>query len=335
VLLNAVAINPSAEEVELALGGLRRMDGADIDGQILKALASATGVELRIQLMGLLDSRAATTASGELLKQAADPNVKVAWAALRALKSLAGSPDLPALIALIRGAQDEGLRVAAENAVVGTCLRTGHAAPGSEAVLVELQQTTDPVVKVSWIRILVALGEARALPAVLAALRDANETVAAHAIEELARWPDPAPVEALLVVMRTDANPSQRERALASVIQLATAAADERQRPDETVIAWFQQANQAAQGIEDRRRILSGLGRVKHIESFRLLARYLEDPGLHDEAAVAIVQIAPTLRPVDPAALKAALDKIAATANDTDLRRKAAEISRSLSNPVP
>ncbi len=330
VLIEAVAANRSAEDSAVALNSLGGMDGAAIDAQIVKALASAPDVASRIQFIRLLEGRGATNAAGELLKQAADPELKVSVAALRALRPLAGPGDLAALVALTKACKDESTREAAENAVVGASIRTGRSAQGSEAVRAELKQAADPVAKNSWIRILASLGDAQALPLILAAMNDANESVAANAIEQLARWPDPAPIDDLLAAAQTSANPAQRERALTSAIQLASTAAEERQRPEETVVKWFQRANQAAQTSKVRRLIISGLGRLKHVESLRLVAPYLDDPALQNEAAVAVVQIAPALRQEDTAALKEALEKIIATTKSPDLRSRAAEIAATI-----
>ena len=87
----------------------------------------------------------------------------------------------------------EAVREAAGNAVIGVCGRTDNAALGGEAVLVELKQASDPAVKNSWITILASLGYAKALPALLTAGRDADESVAVHTLEQLGRWPDPSP----------------------------------------------------------------------------------------------------------------------------------------------
>jgi HEAT repeat protein len=280
-----------------------------------------------------LASRSATNAIPELLKQAAGSEVKVSVAALNALQSLAGPGELPALLAMTKDAKDAAVREAAESAVVGACTKEGSALPGTEAVLAELKQAIDPAVKNSWVNVLVSLGEPKALPAVLAAVNDPNAAVAGNALEQLAHWPEPAPVEPLLAIVQKDADPSRRKRALGSAIRLATVAADERQRPPETLVRWFQQANEAARTIEDRRLIISGLGRLADPESLELLLPYLQDPNLQDEAAVAIVQVAPALRPDDPPALKEALDQIASTAKNQDLRDQASGIAKNLPGP--
>lgn len=334
VLLEAVADNRRPEEAAVARESLQRMAGAGVDAQIRNALVTSPEADARVQFIRLLQDRGATSAVKELLRQAADPGAKVSVAAFQALKSLAGREELPALIALTRACKHEAAREAAENAVVAVCTRTGNAASGSDMVQAELRQRSDPVLQNSWIRILVSLGDARALPAVLAAMHDGDETVAAHAIEQLARWPDPSPAEALAAVVQTGTNPALRQPALVSLIRLATTAAEEHQRPNDTLVEWFQIASQAAQTIADRRLIVSGLGRLQHPESFRLLTPYLDGPDLRNEAAMAIVQIAPALRQQDPAAVKEVLERIAATVEIADIRGKARAISLTIPAPV-
>ena len=124
-----------------------------------------------------------------------------------------GIGTLPALIALTKASKDDAMRDAAENAIASVCMKPGSAESGGEAVLTELKQAIDPAERNSWIRILASLGYAKALPVIQAALGDADAAVAANAIEQLGRWPDPPPIDGLLAVAETGANPAQRKRA--------------------------------------------------------------------------------------------------------------------------
>jgi HEAT repeat protein len=329
VLLQVMVDSRNSEELSIAASGLGRMEA--IDGLVLKALPAAKEADVRVRLIRLTEVRGMTGAAGELLKQATAPEVKVSQAAFGALASLATPKDLPALIALVKECKDNAVRDAAENAVVRTCTRTDQTAAGGEGVLAELKRVVNPTVKNSWIRILTALGYAKALPAIKEAMADANETVSANAIEQLGRWPDPAPIEDLLAVIEKGSSPAHRKLALAAVIQLATVAADERQRPEAMIVGWFQRADKAAQTVESKRRILSGFGRLKHPDSFRLLLPYLDNPELQTEAAQAVVQIAPALvKQGNPDLLKAALAKIVATIQNPNIRNQAAKIVQSI-----
>ncbi len=329
-LLKAMAANRSAEESALAFSGLARIEAEGVDDQLVKALGTSADAETRIQLIRLVKTRSATNAVAALLNQAAGPDAKVSVTALSALQSLAGPGELPALFALVKSPRDMTVRGAAESAVVGACTRTGNTLAGAEAVLAQLTEAAEPALRNSWINILVSLGDPKGLPAVVAAVHNPNAVVAANALEQLARWPDPAPIETLFAVVEKDTDPARRQRALASAIRLATAAAEEHQRPVETLVNWFRQANAAAQTLADRRLIISGLGRVPDPESLELLALYLEDASLREEAAAAIVQVAPALRQDDPGALREALERVATTAQGKDLRNQAAKLAKTI-----
>jgi HEAT repeat protein len=330
VLLQSLADNRSPEESALALNALKQMERADIDAQIIEALTNTKAAGPRIQFIRLLESRRVTSATAELLKVATSSDPEVCAAALSALGSLAAPADLPSLISLTRAATDNTVRKAAEGAVISLCTRTGIVAEGCLAVLAELKQASDSRTKNSWMSILASLGDPKGLPAILACLQDPNEAVAIHAMEELALWPDPTPIDDLFAVVQKAANPVQHRRALDTIIRLATSAAEEQQRPPETVVKWFRLANQAAQTSQERRLIISGLGQVKQAESLHLLAPYLDDTGLQAEAAVAILQIGPALLQQDPAALHEALRKITATAKTEDLRNRASKLASTI-----
>ncbi|MGA2660749.1 MAG: HEAT repeat domain-containing protein [Verrucomicrobiota bacterium] len=331
VLLKVLAENRGAAESMVAASSLERMEGAAVDDLVLEALLSAREARARVQLIRLLEVRGATSAVAELLKQAADPDETVSLAAFGALRALAGAGEVPALIALTKACKDERARDAAENAICSASTSTGNAEAAGDAVLAELERSAGPAEKNAWVRILISLGYAKALPALEAAMKDSNEAVAANAIENLGRWPDPGPVEALLAVVDTCPNPRSRQRALASVIQLAAVAADEHQRPDALVVGWLERASPAAHSLAERRRLISVLGRLKRLESFRLLLPWLDQPDLQTEAALAVVQIAPALvDSEDSAALKSALEKIAATAKNPDIRGQAVKLAQSI-----
>jgi HEAT repeat protein len=266
-----------------------------------------------------------------LLKQAADPDETVSVAAFGALGALAGAREVPALIALTKACKAKPARDAAEKAICSAATSTGHAEVAGDAVLAELERSAEPAEKNAWVRILISLGYAKALPALEAAMQDSNETVAANAIESLGYWPDPSPVEALLTVVDTGANPKSRQRALASVIQLAMVAADEHQCPDALVVGWLERASPAAQSLAQQRQLISVLGRLKRLESFRLLLPWLDQPDLQTEAELAVVQIAPALvESEDSATLKSALETIAATAKNPDIGGQALKLAQSI-----
>jgi HEAT repeat protein len=331
LLLKVLADKQRPDEASLALASLERMEGAEIDGLILKELASATDADVRIKLIRLAGDRGAASATGELLKQAADADAKVSLAALRAAKPLVGLDDLPGLIALVKSTKDESGREAAESALCSACGKAGSGSPGGTMVLAELDHASLPAQKNSWLRVLTTLGYAKALPALKTFLSDADETVALNAIDCLGRWPDAGPIEELLAVVQTGSNAARRQRALGSVIRLATVAAEEGQRPCPSVAGWFQTANKAVQTVGEKRLIISGLGRLGCVEALAVVQPYLEDPAVQPEAATAVIQTTKKLTsPEDKLAAKPLLEKIVANVKSPTLVNQAQSLLRQI-----
>lgn len=155
------------------------------------------------------------------------------------------------------------------------------------------------------------LGYAEALPAITATLQGADQKLVQSTISNLSRWPDPTPICALFTVVEANSNPSLRRQALATIIQLATAAADRSMATDEELVVWFQRADKAVQSVQEKRSLISGLGRVKHVESVQLLASYLDDADVKIEAVYAIVKAAePLVKGPDYRDVEAVLKKI-------------------------
>jgi hypothetical protein len=198
--------------------------------------------------------------------------------------------------------------------------------------LKELTQATNAAERNGWIRVLARAGYAKALPVIEAAVNDPDPGVADNAIAELAHWPNPAPVPALLRAMESSSSPGLRKRALASLLDLATSAVDEAQSPAPQIVQWLQRAQPHVQLTPDKLRLLSLLGRLPTIESVRLLTPYLEDSSVRAEAASGLVQIAsPLAKGNEGAELKAALEKLAASDTTPALRERALQVAKTIS----
>jgi HEAT repeat protein len=328
--LNVIRDRLSAEELSVAASSLEQMEGSEADELIIEAVKSSNESQTRVQLIRLIGKRNVTGATDELLRQAAssDPNVGVA--AFQALKSIAGFDVLPNLIALAKECRDDSVRDAAVNAVYGACKNNERVHQSGALVLKELKASTVTIERESWIRVLALLGYAEALPAITATLEDADQKLVQSTISHLSRWPDPAPIDALFDVVEGDSNSSLRRHALMAILQLATAAADRSMATDEELVVWFRRANKAVQSVQEKRLLISGLGRVKHIESVRLSASYLGDADVKIEATYAIVNAAePLVKGPDYKAVQAVLKRISGV-QDQRLLDQIANLQRNI-----
>jgi HEAT repeat protein len=313
VLLKAVQNTSDPAESAVAGESLAQLRGPQADSMILSALASSNSAAVRIALIDLIDARPpVVAATPELIKQAGDQDVKVSVAALRALRSLAGVQELPALIALTKTYQDGSQRAAVESTLYYASVRTGETAAAGELLLKELKQTTEDLDKASWIRTLCSIGYRESLPAVSASAKDRNSWLAGVAIESLAKWPGPEPVGDLLGLAESGTEPQQRSRALSAALQLVTASNDRKQLSADAAKVWFQRAGSIAQSVEEKRLIISVLSRWRTPASVESLLSYVEDPDVKAAAMTAILDIAQRMAALfeDLVSLKQAIGKL-------------------------
>jgi HEAT repeat protein len=330
VFLDAVTKNRSSEEADIARRNLERMEGWEVDSQILRALATANETALRIKLIRLVATRGMTNATPELFRQASAPDTKIRVAAIDGLKAVAGTQDLPTLISYTRSCMEEAVRDSAEAAMVSLCQKSIVPQDAADLVLAELSRTTEPAQRNCWLGVLTSLGSAKVLPILRADLDSANGVVAGAAITHLSNWPDSAPIEDLLVVLESSSDSARRALAFRGAVGLATNAADERQQPDEIIVEWLQRADKAAHTVQERWAILSGLGRLSTIESFRLLVGHL-DSDSESEAGVPLVGMSLSLaRQGHAIEVKDVLDNLAKTGESEDLRKKAQKVATTI-----
>jgi HEAT repeat protein len=264
LLLQAAVANRTARESDAAAQSLATMGGADVDALVLNALRSATDATTRIALIDLIDARPPwRAATGELLKLAANADVKVSLAALRPLRSVSGPNDVAALIAVTKACRDDAHRTAAESALFYAATRTGASAQAGELLFRELQQASGDAERASWIRSLSSIGYAKALPVIASNMRSGNAALSRTAIEGLGKWPDPAPVRDLLDVAGSTPDAGLRGQALNSVVRLAEAAIEKRQAAPADVLGWLERAGSAARSAEERKTIVAALDRWK------------------------------------------------------------------------
>jgi HEAT repeat protein len=334
VLLHALETDESTQEQRLVLTSLRALPGPTVDDTLRHGLETASVPRVRLDLIEVLESRGAATAVPELMRQARQTDRQVQLASLSALRALAGADAVPELLNLDKAYSDPELKEAAENALAGICDRSGERA--CARVLAELARADNAPQRQSCIRVLARGACRQALPALEAAANDSNSAVAAEAVRELGRWPDSAPMETLLKALGSGANAVIQKQAFTSALNLASAAADDGQTPAVTIVNWMERAARAAQNRDDKLRVLGVLGRVETPDGLRVLQPYLADSEVRNEAAAAIVQVAPALAATgDIAAARDALQQVRISSADPDIRNRADQAAKRLPSARP
>jgi HEAT repeat protein len=306
------------------MGLLARMEGgAEVDRVILARLRTTEAVDTRIDLIRILGDRRAASATPDLLEQARDEDPAVRVAALRSMRRIVGPEEVAPLIALVKSAPEGAERRAAISALVSAC---GDDDASGALVLGELKQASDAAQKDAWTRVLTAVGYPKALPTILEGLEDQDQDVVVTTVTRLSEWPDPAPIDAIFVLLESDPSSPIKRRAVSAVIQLTTTAAEHGQRPDDVLTGWFGRANAAVVTVEEKRQLLSGLARVHTLDSLLLVEPYLSDPEVKGEALYALLFIgSPLVRAGEHAAVKKVLPEETAI-QDQELRWRFARL---------
>ncbi|MDB5321944.1 MAG: hypothetical protein JWN40_3575 [Phycisphaerales bacterium] len=265
---------------------LARMPGEKPLAAAGDALAAAP-VKSKVALLELLAARAAHGQSAAVLKQAADGDLVVRLAALRAMEKVAGSQDLPRLIELALAAKDAGEESSAVKAAVAASIQLPEAGDRTAAWVVALRKAQGGK-RAALERGLAKLGGAAALGIVVEDLKSSDKVAREGAIGALAEWQDDAAVAPLLAAAKSG-DAAQQVTAIRGVVQVlknsTTLSNAER-------VAAYSHAMAIAARPEERKMILGALANERGQDAFDLAAGALELPGVQAEASLAVIKIA-------------------------------------------
>lgn len=277
------------------------------------------------QLVGidLIGRRRVTGELPALLKLAASGPESVRPAALRQVGELGAATDLPAVLALLGGANGEGNIDAAAQAAILLSAKAGDPA-ASAARVTEAMIKSTPGQKQALLRVLGAIGGPDALRALRVAVDDNDPKVRSAAIRMLGSWKTADAAPTLLDVARTAKDPADQVIGLQSYLLLAA----DTDLPADQRLAMCKQVGTLVQRVEEKKLLLSALGGTKLSGALAVIALYLRDAGTRDEAGVAVVTIAEAILKGPDAARLAAnligpLKMVADGTGNPDLAKRA------------
>lgn len=300
----------------VARASLVRLRGKDVDGALVRSL-NLEDAKVRVEVIHALARRKAKQASGELFKLVKDEDASVRHEAIRAIGMLGKGPELGGLVALAVRPKEAADRPVIEEAME-TVLNRVEDKKGRAAPLLIALGSAPADAKPVLLRLLGQTPTPQALTALYAALMDPTDNVREAAVRSLAAWPDAAPAETLLTVARTFPDEQQKMLALQGYVRMAGMS----QNPT----AMYARAMELAEGVEERRLVLNGLGSANSAEAVAIVEPYLKDERLQTDAATAAVQIASRLRQEDPARARAALANVLSAIDDPRIRKQAQDV---------
>mgnify|MGYP000185726018 CR=1 FL=1 len=290
-LLAQAAAGEAKAEADAARGALALLKGKGVDDAVLAEMKKAEP-KAKAELIKTLAARRAEGAVTELLKAAEDPDEGVRREAFTAIGKLATEKTFPALVALVVKAKGDEALKAAERAVLTVARDLSNADARDAALVAALAEAGTPG-KTALLRVLGRFGGAKALAAVRSQLADKDEAVRDAALRTLAEWPDPAPADDLLNLVKGAKSETHRVLALRGYVRMLALPSD---RPIGDVLARYDEAMKLATKPEEKKTILSGMSDLRHPAVLKALQPYLADDTLKAEAEAAIKKVTEAMK---------------------------------------
>jgi hypothetical protein len=202
---------------------------------------------------------------------------------------------------------------------------------GLRAALQKLETVETPRARASLIRLVGAVGDDTALPALRKAIQSGDAGIRDAAVRGLAAWPTPTPFEDLVALARTAREPAHRVLALRAAIRLASKVEG---RTPEQMTGLVTELMQLAVVTAERKAVLAELGGCRTLTGLRLAQKYLAEPELAAEAGLAVTEIASALRDTHRDEALAALQPLVTGNRDAAIAARAFKVLRDILKPI-
>lgn len=320
--LLALAKDSDGDISRAAQEALAALPGQQVDAAVVELLATGQS-EQRLLALELIGQRRITSAAPMLVRVASDPDASVRAAAIKRLGDLAGPAQMPGLVALLmrpKSPDDLGVIEQALSTAAARADRPDRYAEGLAATMAR----AEPAQKSALVRVLGAVGGARALKAVRDAMKDPSAEVRAAAIRTLSAWKTADVVPDLLALARRSSIPAEKTLGLRGYLAWAS----REELPAGERLSICREAGQLVQTTEEKNLLLAALGSIPSLDSLGLVMPHLDDAATRDSAGAAAVSVAQRLlkgkAPAEVASkLVEPLKKVIAAASDADLKDRA------------
>ena len=270
-----------------AQGVLARTAGQNISKALAQAAANAKG-PAQAAMIEILTARRYPGVADLVLAAMKDAGAATKVAGVKALGELGDFTVAPKLVDLLMATQDASEQEAIQKSLVLVANRSPDPQQRAQSVLAVLAGA-EPAKKAILLRALGRLGGDRALLAVLREAKRPASDVQDAAVRALVDWPDASAVPALSDLAKTAPKPAQQVLAVRGLTRIASALAD---KDGPQAIGVFKTALSVAPRDEDKRAILSALGKVQTPAALELAASLVKDQTVSAEAAQAVAAIA-------------------------------------------
>ena len=316
-VLAKMAATGSDPVKEAARQSLRLLRGNAMNTAMTEAL-NVVDAKTRIELMGALVDRKVPEAIPMMLKSVDHSDLSVRLAVLDALRAMANDTHTAIIVKRLKSTQDRKEHRQASLALLATCrrgkLRT------ADAVIAGLRGA-DTATSITLMRALLEAGGPKSLDAIVARLKDKDKAVNSEAVRVLTSWPDRAATPHLKMLARDVKNLRNHILAIRGLVRLASPGKD---RPAE--FATLNETMKLATRKEEKVLVLGALGTVPTLQSLTLVASFLNQPELAEDAGLSAVLIAEKISPDKKAQVRTVMQKVVRTVKSEKTRDRAKKV---------
>jgi HEAT repeat protein len=330
VLLNAAASTNAAVQ-KAAREALLVLHRGDVTEHLLAQLSSAQG-SVQAEVIRALSGRAETSAVPRLLELAARGNEGTCVACLRALAALGEGRQVGALTQLLLSAKSKAVRNEAQRALGTVCQRaqTGGGQLELAPILRGLGAASrNPEGRAALLQVCSLFVDPEVRSAMRASLKDPEARVRDAAIRAVCDSRDPEFLSDLMALTRDTQEASYRALAIRGYVRLVTEENGAR-AAGKSAVELLKPLLIVASRPEEQRVVLAGLATVPDLEALKLVSPMLGEATVKEEAAQAILQIAPATAGAHPQETKEALQRVLEATGSAESRNRAVTIARQI-----
>jgi HEAT repeat protein len=287
------AAGTTGSEQDAAREALARMKGLDVDAAVLGHLAEASDDAVEAELVRAASARRIAAAKPALMDLVATGHEALRPQAAAALRTLAVQADIPELLDLLGGLEDEAAREAMQDAVAAAARTNPRELARAGEVKTRLAIEKDPKKRADLLRVLGKIGDDSALASVRAALADPDPAIIDAAVRAIADWPTIAARDDAIQISRSSIVLSQRVLAIRAYIRMIGL---EPNRAPEGAVADLLKVLALAPRPEEKRLVLATLGRFPCVTALKTAESLLSDPSVAAEAKLAADRIRRALK---------------------------------------
>ncbi len=233
--------------------------------------------------LGVIGARGGKRFSGRILPLTSDANPLVREGAVKALAGVVGAGDLPLLGGLLDGVEP-GLVADVQRAILAAAREVAPEDARAAAVLAALKASTQPE---RVIELLPQIGGRQAFDALDAQVGSQDPKVKAAAFRGLAEWRGPEAAGRLLSIYASG-DAAFKDQAFNGFVRQVSSSA----MPDDQKVLQLRKVLDLAPGVREKRMLIRALERARTFKSFLVVASFLEDPSVANDAAGAAMRIA-------------------------------------------